>query len=185
MIIGILSWADESPHWLSSCISSFAPTWDHLVAVDGKYLLFPGSLDEPASTVEQSEAVVSTCVGLGLPFTLHRPTTPFEGNEVEKRNLCLRLASAVKKSQDDWYFVVDADNLARSIVGTRAVLENAPRTCLVAEYAVYHYWDREDAVHPSYGAVLPDKVRGIYRALDGLEYAGAHWMLRAPTSSAG
>lgn len=104
MIVGILSWYDEPAEMLAASVSGFARVCEEIVAVDGAYALYPQA--RPRSAPEQAEAVLAACEAAGVGCTLHRPRQVFYGNEVEKRNLTLRLAAAFDPS---WVVVFDGD----------------------------------------------------------------------------
>lgn len=182
--IGILSLYDESPLWVMSAITSMAPALDHVVVVDGGYSLFPEALERPASSLEVAHAVTEACVSVGLAYTFFRPSSCFVGNEVEKRNLSLRLAEAARESaEDDWYIVFDCDNVAREIADDlRDRLAESGE--LVAEYGVYGAVDPQ-RIFDETGLETQERegltpVRGVYRALDGLMYGPAHWTVSLP-----
>lgn len=167
-----MCWADENPLWLTAAVTSIAPLLDHLVALDGKYMLYPGAMQQPSSDVMQSMAVLEAASACNLGVTLHRPSEPFMGNEVQKRQLSIDLAMHFAESEDDWCVVFDADMVARhnGLASARADLEQSDH--LVAEYARY-----ED---PADEGCTP--IRGIYRLVSGLTYGPAHYCISAPTS---
>ncbi len=95
-LIGILSWYDERPDWLAATVASLAKAQvSHLVAVDGRYALYPDS--RPSSPGVQHDAIVETCRGAGMGLTMHIPTEPWAGNEVAKRTFCFELAETVEE----------------------------------------------------------------------------------------
>lgn len=167
-----MCWAEENPLWLTAAVTSIAPLLDHLVALDGKYVLYPGSMQQPASDVMQSMAVLEAASACNLGVTLHRPGVPFMGNEVEKRQLSIDIAAHFADSEDDWVLVFDADMVARKLSPEfiRKDLEESDH--LVAEYARY-----EDPADEGCTA-----IRGIYRLVSGLSYGPAHYVVWAPTS---
>lgn len=176
MIVGALVWFNESPTWLVRTISSLAKVCDHVVAVDGRYALFQHDMDW--SPAPEAEAVLAAAEGVALPLTLHIPRAPFEGNEVEKRNLLLRLALVHTESENDWIFVCDADEYVIH-ADTRSLLDAGPvATCLLEEY-----FDPFTQLGPDGGVAkslpLPNTwrtpVRRFYRALPGLQYVGTHY----------
>ena len=105
-LIALLSWYDESPSWLASCVAGIGRFCDYVVAVDGAYALFPGA--RPRSHPQQAEAVVHTAEAMDLGLLLHQPKDIWRGNELEKRNYMLRLAGTIAE-EGDWIMVVDAD----------------------------------------------------------------------------
>jgi hypothetical protein len=40
-VVGLISWWDESPTWLAASITSLGRFCDHVVALDGRYALYP------------------------------------------------------------------------------------------------------------------------------------------------
>lgn len=122
-LIAILSWYDESPSWLAATVSSLIQhaEIDHLVAVDGAYALLPGG--RAFSGFEQHQVINEICRGSGTGLTLFAPSEPWFGNEVEKRSFAFRLAEQNAEIGEDWYFVVDADEIVMSALGLRQVLE--------------------------------------------------------------
>jgi hypothetical protein len=104
---GLLSWYDERERDLASCLAALAGAgFDHVVAIDGAYELFPGG--QARSPARQRLAVSAETEQLGLGLTLHVPDKPWPGNEVEKRTALFDLAFAVS-APGDWWLVLDAD----------------------------------------------------------------------------
>lgn len=106
-ICGLLSWYDESPAWLATAVAGMGRVCDEIVAVDGAYALYPSA--RPRSSPQQAEAVLQAAEAAGVGCTIHRPREIFWGNEVEKRNLTIALASSVLESGRDWIVIFDAD----------------------------------------------------------------------------
>lgn len=108
-LIALLSWFDEPIEDLVACITSAQEHGvDHVVAVDGKYALYPA--DEHVSDSRQHAAVVLACRQLGLGLTLHVPAAEWAGGEVEKRTFHFALAHAVSQP-GDWFWIMDADEI--------------------------------------------------------------------------
>lgn len=124
-LIGILTWYDEAPSWLAACVSSMIQhaQIDHLVAVDGAYALLPEG--RAFSGFEQHQVINEICRGTSTGLTLHAPQEPWIGNEVAKRSFGFRLAELEAEIGEDWYFLMDADQVVTSALGLRRVLENA------------------------------------------------------------
>src|SRR5581483_6809914 len=108
---GVLIWYDERPSWLAGCVASLARACDTLTAIDGAYFLYPGSLERPRSAVDQATAILEAAYGAGLAVTLHVPSEPWFGNEVEKRSYSFQVACARSELGVDWIIVFDADML--------------------------------------------------------------------------
>lgn len=174
-IVGLLSFYDEQPSWLSAAITSHANAVDHIVAVDGAYGLYPGG--KARSSLEEHEAIASTCYAAGLGLTLHTPDTVWYGNEVEKRSFMFSLAETVGA---DWYFVIDADHLLTDLpfdlrdrlaatdlnaaqvrAWERRNYDTEKANKIAAEFA----WDRSHEF----------AVRLLFRALPGLHCEGNHY----------
>ena len=108
-IVALLSWYDEQPKHLATCILSLARAGvSHVVALDGAYALYPeGQRHSPA---EQHLAIQAACGEAGMGLTLHAPADVWQGNEVEKRQALFDIGVAVAKDAD-WLLVVDADEV--------------------------------------------------------------------------
>ena len=181
-IIGALSWFNESPLWLTKTIASFARVCDQVVAVDGRYALFDHDFDwSPAA---EPDAVVAAAEAVGLPLTLHVPREPFAGNEVEKRNLLMRLAMVHAEPMEDWIFVLDADEYIVHVDPTFRDELAATEEHIVG-HALEEYLDPYVALGQDGGVArfttLPTTwrvdLRGFYRALPGLSYVGTHFTI--------
>ena len=121
-IIGVLCWFEESPSWLAATVTSLVhlAAIDHLVAVDGAYALLPDGRAHSGS--EQHDAIREVCQAAGCGLTVHTPADPWLGNEVEKRSFAFQLAEQVATIGEDWYFVVDADEVIQSAPDLHALL---------------------------------------------------------------
>lgn len=174
-IIGTLCFYDEPPSWLAATVASCARLCDHLVAVDGAYQLFPGGLQKPTSSAMAHEAIVQTAAASGMGVTLHVPSGPFAGNEVEKRNLMLRLAATVGEPMVDWVFTVDGDEVVTHV-------SDLVRSDLAAtEYSVAETTtvesspNADDEQRAAYEAGARP-YRHLMRLLPNLRVVGAHWV---------
>lgn len=107
-IIALLSWYEESPSWLASLVASLKGVVDHIVAVDGAYMLFPDA--RPYSGAEQADAIWLASQAAGIGCSLHHPTEVWRGNEVEKRCFLARAGELVAEPWVDWYLWLDADD---------------------------------------------------------------------------
>jgi hypothetical protein len=112
-VIGLLSWYSESAVWLAATVASAAKVCDHLVAVDGAYLLYPDGRNRSGS--EQAAIITDVATAHGMGVTVHTPQTVWEGNEVEKRSFMFRLAEAVATPNKDWYLILDGDEVVLDV----------------------------------------------------------------------
>lgn len=107
-IIGLLSFFNEPIKVLAGCLTRMqAAGVDHVVAMDGRYRLYPGK--EHMSPGDQLGSIVLACAKLGMGVTLHVPSMPWE-SEMEKRTSLFTCALGVS-DPGDWFFIVDADEL--------------------------------------------------------------------------
>lgn len=179
-IAGLLSWYDENPAWLSAAIASMGLLEvDHLVAVDGAYGLYPDG--KRSSSPEQREAIEETAHGMGIGLTLHIPPTVWSGNEVEKRSAMFALAEMVARPDRDWYFVLDADEVVKTVpadlrrrlaetncdVGETTCLNRTPPQ---TEQEQEFRWD------PISRVTIPK----FFRAIPGLRVVGNHYTYALP-----
>lgn len=178
-IIGCLVWYDESSTWLASHVAGFARVCDLIVAVDGAYALYPGA--RPRSHPDQAFAIQDACEAMECGLVLHRPNSVFWGNEVEKRNLSLKLAAPFA-TDNTWILVFDSDLLVFHAEPDIIRYELERTECNAATYT---WLDGKD-----YQA-LPDEVefartipastdwtiraRSLYRWTPDLEYGPAHY----------
>jgi hypothetical protein len=170
-IIGLLSWYEEPASWLAQCVASAAHLCDHLIAVDGPYALFPGATTKPASGAEQAEVITHTTAGAGIGCTIHAPRQPWWGNEVEKRAYMFQLGLTMAEP-DDWFLIFDADEvLVTSPVDVRKKL--AETELDVAEVMIWERGEQESRT----------PHRRLFRALPGITYRDAHYVVTAPTDT--
>lgn len=170
-IVGLLSWYEEPVSWLAETVASVSNLCDHLIAVDGPYAEFPFAHTKPASGTEQAEIILHTAAGTGMGVTIHAPRQPWWGNEVEKRTTMFDLAMPFT-TVDDWLLVIDADESLSHIPGdTRERLAKLEQD--VAEVRLWARGDQDDAF----------TARRLFRALRGMKYDGAHYVVTAPTDA--
>lgn len=106
-IAALISWYDESPHWLATCVAGVARFCDYIIGHDGAYALYPSA--RACSHPQQAEAVIQAAEAAGAACMIYRPNEVYRGNEVEKRNAGLRMAGALLEPEEDWLCIVDAD----------------------------------------------------------------------------
>lgn len=176
-VFGLLSWFDESPTFLASCVASIAPHIDHLIAVDGAYANFPGS--RAHSDRLQAETIQAICDGAGIACTIHRPAEPWRGNEVEKRDRMFKIAGAYSEPFVDWYWIIDADSIVTATPkDLRAQLE------ALEEWSVdVMLWEQHDYVgdvpEVSRTLMLPtigeQSLTCLFRVLRDFQVVGTHY----------
>ena len=176
-VTGLLAWYDEPVTWLAASVTAAAKLCDHIVAVDGAYALYPRGRAQ--SDPEQAEAILHAAYGAGIGCTIHRPSTVWMGNQIEKRSTMFGLGA---ETEADWFFVFDADDLV-----TQVPADAKQRLAEATEdVAVYTLWWTEDVERD------PDKAqaarafsypheasnryfRGLFRALPSLRVEGSHY----------
>ena len=187
-VLAGLSFFEESPSWLSALVASCAGLADHFIAVDGAYALYPDSIRHPASGVEQHEAIIQTAAACQIGCTIYRPQLSWADNELGKRRFLFR-AMELEAEPDDWYLIVDGDDLLNR-VPFDAKERLAATELDVAEVSL---WWREDweasedkarraAWHATGGP--PDEWsvyhRALFRAVPGLTVGYAHMIYETP-----
>ena len=81
-IIGLVSWWDESPTWLAATVASMSRFCDHIVALDGRYALYPDQRLQ--SGTAELYAIIETARAAGVGITLHTAPRTY-ADEMEKR----------------------------------------------------------------------------------------------------
>lgn len=159
---------------LAACVSSLAGVVDHLVAVDGAYLLYPEA--KPSSEPQQARLIEEICRGLRIGYTIHVPSDVWAGNEVQKRNHAVRLADLVTRD-DGWYFAVDADCVVTKVAFDWFDKLMGPE---VADFAAATVNVKEVREVPGFRTSPNDgfsPVRLLYRALKDVTYGPTHWSI--------
>lgn len=167
-IVGILAWYDEKPEWLAGVIAGLSHAQvSHLIAVDGAYGLYPGG--RPYSGSTQHNVILETCTALQIGCTIVTPQEQWFGNEVEKRNHAFALAETLT-TEEDWYFLIDADHFVTSALGMHLYLERTD--CDVGEVRFFERYEGvEDGAAP---------LRCVFRAIRGLRFDSNHYTYRTP-----
>lgn len=112
-IIGLLSWFDEPRESLLTCLQAMARAGtDHIVAVDGRYALYPA--DHDVSDPNEYAMILLACRELGMGCTIHQPSGPWKGGEVEKRTFLFQAGWQVA-APGDWFWVQDADQVVMRV----------------------------------------------------------------------
>ncbi|HYV17341.1 MAG TPA: hypothetical protein VE972_15110 [Conexibacter sp.] len=183
-LIGLLSWYAERPSWLAGCIASYRDAGiEHLVAIDGAYALFPDG--SARSSGVEVDSIVEVCNAHGIGLTLVRPATTWAGNEIEKRTSLFRHAEAIASPHEDWYLIIDADELVtRALDGWREQLARTSLDC-----ADVLLWERDDRdsepraqVDRSFrlDPVSRAPIRKLFRAIPGLRCRDNHYTWVTP-----
>lgn len=167
-IIGLLSFFDEPPELLKESISRVrALGVDSLIACDGPYDLYPA--ESQVSRFETIESVIECSTGMSFLLLSKKK---WSGNEVEKRNYMLGLALDVA-DEGDWLLVFDADHMWEQADQPLQKLLESDQDARVAEVAIADCSLEETSPY-WYEACL------LYRAVSGMNYAGAHWRVVYP-----
>ncbi len=181
-IVGLCSFWDESPTWLAAHPAACARFVDHMIYVDGAYLLY--DKDGASSGVEAHDAIARGCHAAGIGHTLYVPQTCWVGNEVEKRAFMFRLAESMT-TEDDFYCVIDADTFL-----TEGDCVRARHELTEGDYDAYNVqlierWDWNNG--PGGSLIIPGDNVGspsvssspltcVFRAIRGLTVKGAHYL---------
>ena len=107
-VIGLVSWWDESPTWLAASIASLSRFCDHVVALDGRYALYPDTRTQ--SGTSEVEAILETARAAGMGVTIHTAPRTFK-DEMEKRTHLFKLGAIEARIEQDWFFVLDGDEV--------------------------------------------------------------------------
>ena len=170
-LVALLSWYREDPAWLYRAVKSLERLdVQHLVALDGAYALFPRARNR--SGLAEHEAITSAAYELGIGVTIHVPGQPWQGGEIEKRTALFRYGDQVTTDGEDWYVVVDADEVVRD---APADLHERLRTSLF------------DVADVTFSEVMATGHRDdypipiLFRARHGIVVTGNHFTYRSPT----
>ena len=190
-ITAAISWYDESETWLTRTIASAARICDHVLAVDGAYAHYPRDPHGSSGSL-QHRAIMEAAEGAGVSVTIHVPGSPWRGNQVEKRDRMMRLASFLS-DPGDWILVLDADEVVTRAPTKDLVLAELAETELdVADVAMAnrhdHYsWQPVGVDDWPPEKILPDtggpsrsehRIRRLFRARPDLRVEGTHFHYR-------
>lgn len=179
-VVALLSWFEEHEGALAACVASLGGAVDHVVAVDGAYALYPGG--RAKSGAHQAEAIRETARALKMGCTIFEPQTVWRGNEVEKRSYMFRLAETLT-TEDDWYMVIDADELVTDWggVNVKARLDETDK-----DVAQVTLWNRRphlpaEGPPPFFNPLeQQEPLRMFFRAIRGLHVSGMHFHYKCP-----
>jgi hypothetical protein len=107
-VIGLLSWWDESEAWLTSTITSMGRICEHLIAVDGRYALYPGERTQGATS--EGYAIQDAARAAGMGLTLYTAPRTWR-DEMDKRTHLFRLGMLEARAFEDWFFILDGDEV--------------------------------------------------------------------------
>lgn len=175
-VIAGLCWYDESPAHLARLVTSLTGVADHLVAIDGAYLHYPQG--RASSDPLQYQVLIETAYAAGLGLTIHRQSTVWYGNEVEKRNFLMRQCIRAAEGPGDWILVMDGDEMVSAArAGWREQIEQT--SC---DAAMVRFWNRrpDDANELARSFWFPAEHgfqthRVFFRALPNLRIKGNHY----------
>jgi hypothetical protein len=141
-IVGLLSWWDESPTWLAATVTGMARFCDHIVALDGRYALYPDR--RVWSGCEESYAIVDAARAAGVGFTLSQPGRPYL-DEMAKRTHLFQLGAAHARTFEDWFFVCDADEVVVESPSRERVIAHLEDDAAQGRDVVQAtYWEKAD-----------------------------------------
>jgi hypothetical protein len=140
-IIGLLSWFDESPARLAACVASMGRFCDHVVALDGRYAQYPDARNR-SGTAEYA-AIIDAAHAAGVGITVCDGGV--YADEMEKRTHLFQIGATHATTFQDWFFVLDADEMVAEAIhreGVHLVLDRiAAEGCDVAPVT---FWEKAD-----------------------------------------
>lgn len=172
-IITMLSWYNEEFNLLRETIRGAAACGStELVAVDGAYALYPNAA--PRSKWGQVTWIDTLCQRDGMGLTLRRPSGPWEGNEVAKREAMLQLALTIA-DEGDWLMILDADHhVAECNIDVAAALSGTDLN--VAEIGFYESVDAT-------GKPMLYEISTFIRAIPGTHMGTNHYTYIFPNGT--
>lgn len=179
-LVGLLSWYQERPDWLYETVTSLKQAdVTALVAVDGAYRLYPGGT--PTSDPEQREAIEQAAHDIGIDLLVWEPGETWAGGEVEKRAFLFAAGEAFTDGPDDWYIVMDGDEvIAQAPTDLHQRLEATPHPSATvaflndpAEGIVSACFDEGGIPSIMHGRFV-QPVPILFRAFPGLTVRGRH-----------
>ena len=167
-LIALLAWYDEPSWCLTELVASVATAGaDAIVAVDGAYALYPAGRSQSPS--EQAQVIQAAAQGAGLELLMHLPREVWFGNEIEKRSYTFALGHTIAIPGEDWFWILDADEVITEALGLREALEGVEaQTASVM---------MEEVIDGSRSGVIP--MRKFFRAQEtGIHCESNHFTFR-------
>lgn len=152
-ICAALCWYDETPDFLTRCVSSLEGLVDSVLAVDGAWELFDGRAWSPD---EQQWAIKTAAFKADIGCEVIVPPQRWR-SQVEKRAKAMAAAGA----DSDWVFVIDADEYVAlsADAEVRAALERTDCNTATVTIMNLHLGEVMPGYHPRGGL-----TRRFYRA---------------------
>lgn len=159
----LCSFYDEPIPWLQEMVASTHGLADRIIAVDGRYAMYPSHID--VSPAEQHDAIQDACARLAIGCLLHVPEHAWQGNEVEKRAHMFALALE-DSTPDDWFIILDADEtIDRAWTDPDVLRERLASTPHDAGH---------NLLRNRHGSITT-RFRSCFRAVPGLTVEGTHY----------
>lgn len=182
-IIGLLSWWEESEAWLAATIASMGRVCDHVIAVDGRYALYPGERVQSASSEGYSIQDAARAAGMGL--TLYTAPRTWR-DEMDKRTHLFRLGMLEAREFEDWFFILDGDEVLIESPSREQVREGLDTARVDGnDVATGLLWEKTDPAADAQREALSNNLPVAYtyetatprfwRALRNLRVEGYHY----------
>jgi hypothetical protein len=172
-VTAMLAWYDEDPAILHRAVSSLGVIADHVIALDGRWNLYPG--ETQSSPPEQADAIRQGAADAGITGETF-PAQQWTG-QVQKRNRLLWLAC----NGSDWIMPLDADwELTGDRDAIRAELETTQADALIVPFHTPLNKDAnlEDVAATGWHAGMAGQTVHeplIWRTLEDMRVENFHW----------
>ena len=162
-ITAALCWYDEKPEHLERLVRSLEGVCSHLVTVDGRWLHFPGAVEDSPEAQRAAIATAADKIGIGLSY--FNSGKVGWADQVTKRSFLMQQAC----KHGEWVLVIDGDEWVEQHRGLHERL--AGLTCDVARVMSHRYGE---------GIRTPETpIRRLYRASRNVHVERAHNGYRA------
>ena len=183
-LVALLCWYRENPDWLYDTVRSLQLVEaDHLIAVDGGIDLFPEAA--PMSAAEEYAALYDAALEVGIGLTTVTPPTTW-ATEMQKRSAAFERAERIT-TEDDWYFVIDGDEVVERASDVKAALEATDFDAADISYLdgpatnILRAWvEGEDGMDTYTDGRKVCRTRRLYRAIRGLRVTYNHFTYELP-----